>query len=70
MDFELSEDQRAIQDAARTFAAKELAPHAARWDEDKHFPSTPCAGQPRWASAVSMCGRMSADRNSAASTPR
>ena len=38
MDFELSEDQRAIQDAARVFAAAELAPHAARWDEDKHFP--------------------------------
>ncbi len=38
MDFELSEDQRAIQEAARAFAAKELAPHAARWDEDKHFP--------------------------------
>ena len=38
MDFELSEDQRAIQDTARAFAAAELAPHAARWDEDKHFP--------------------------------
>jgi hypothetical protein len=38
MDFALSEDQRAIEDAARAFAAAELAPHAARWDEDKHFP--------------------------------
>jgi alkylation response protein AidB-like acyl-CoA dehydrogenase len=38
MDFTLSEDQRAIEDAARAFAAAELAPHAARWDEDKHFP--------------------------------
>jgi hypothetical protein len=38
MDFELSEDQRAIRDAARAFAAAELAPHAARWDEEKHFP--------------------------------
>ncbi|HZZ34381.1 MAG TPA: acyl-CoA dehydrogenase family protein, partial [Caulobacteraceae bacterium] len=38
MDFELSEDQRAIEDAARAFAAAELAPHSARWDEDKHFP--------------------------------
>ena len=38
MDFELSGDQRAIQDTARAFAAAELAPHAARWDEDKHFP--------------------------------
>ena len=38
MDFTLSEDQRAIQDAARSFADAEMAPHAARWDEDKHFP--------------------------------
>jgi alkylation response protein AidB-like acyl-CoA dehydrogenase len=38
MDFNLTEDQRAIEDAARAFAAAELAPHSARWDEDKHFP--------------------------------
>jgi alkylation response protein AidB-like acyl-CoA dehydrogenase len=38
MDFSLTEDQRAIEDAARTFAEAELAPHSARWDEEKHFP--------------------------------
>jgi alkylation response protein AidB-like acyl-CoA dehydrogenase len=38
MDFTLTEDQRAIEDAARAFAAAELAPHSARWDEEKHFP--------------------------------
>ncbi|HWD66610.1 MAG TPA: acyl-CoA dehydrogenase family protein [Caulobacteraceae bacterium] len=38
MDFVLSEDQRAIEDAASAFAAAELAPNAARWDEDRHFP--------------------------------
>ena len=38
MDFSLSEDQVAIRDAARAFAAAELAPHSARWDEEKHFP--------------------------------
>jgi alkylation response protein AidB-like acyl-CoA dehydrogenase len=38
MDFSLTEDQRAIEDAARAFADAELAPHSARWDEDKHFP--------------------------------
>ncbi len=38
MDFTLSEEQGAIQDAARAFAAEELAPHSARWDEEKHFP--------------------------------
>jgi alkylation response protein AidB-like acyl-CoA dehydrogenase len=38
MDFNLSEDQLAIQEAARQFAEAEFAPHAARWDEEKHFP--------------------------------
>ncbi len=38
MDFNLTDDQRAIEDAARAFAAAELAPHSARWDEEEHFP--------------------------------
>ena len=38
MDFALTEDQRALEDAARAFAAAELAPHSARWDEEEHFP--------------------------------
>ena len=38
MDFALTEDQRAIQDAARAFADIELAPHSAEWDATKHFP--------------------------------
>jgi len=38
MDFSLTDDQRAIEDAARAFAAAELAPHSARWDEEHIFP--------------------------------
>ena len=38
MDFEFSEDQRALQGAAQAFAAAELAPHSARWDTESHFP--------------------------------
>jgi alkylation response protein AidB-like acyl-CoA dehydrogenase len=38
MDFALTDDQRAIQDAARAFADAELAPHSAEWDEIRHFP--------------------------------
>ena len=38
MDFALSEEQESIQEMARRFAADELAPHAAEWDEKKHFP--------------------------------
>jgi len=38
MDFELTEEQRAFQDIARSFADNELAPHAAAWDEHCVFP--------------------------------
>lgn len=38
MDFELTEEQRAFKDMARQFAVEEMAPHAARWDEEKIFP--------------------------------
>jgi alkylation response protein AidB-like acyl-CoA dehydrogenase len=38
MDFAISEEQAAYRDAARQFARKELAPHAARWDVEQHFP--------------------------------
>ncbi|HYM02600.1 MAG TPA: isobutyryl-CoA dehydrogenase [Stellaceae bacterium] len=38
MDFRLSEEQLAIQDVARDFAAREFAPNAARWDEECIFP--------------------------------
>jgi alkylation response protein AidB-like acyl-CoA dehydrogenase len=38
MNFDLNEEQRAIQTMARDFAASEIAPHAIRWDEEKHFP--------------------------------
>lgn len=38
MDFELSEEQEAFVALAKTFAANELAPHAARWDAEQYFP--------------------------------
>jgi hypothetical protein len=38
MDFELSEEQRAIQDTAREFARAEMMPHAKEWDENSTFP--------------------------------
>ena len=38
MNFDLSDEQRAFQDAARAFARAEMAPHAARWDAEKIFP--------------------------------
>src|SRR6201993_1965648 len=38
MDFELSDDQRAFQETARTFAREEWLPQAAGWDEREEFP--------------------------------
>jgi alkylation response protein AidB-like acyl-CoA dehydrogenase len=39
MDFELSEQQRAIKDTARAFAHGEMVPLARQWDEEEVFPA-------------------------------
>ena len=39
MDFDLTEEQRAIQDTAHAFAHDEIVPFARQWDEDEVFPS-------------------------------
>jgi alkylation response protein AidB-like acyl-CoA dehydrogenase len=57
MDFELSEEQRAFQDVARDFAAKVMAPDAARWDEEKIFPEEAL----RQAAALGFAGIYVAD---------
>ena len=38
MHFALTEEQAAIQETALAFAKERLAPHAAEWDENSHFP--------------------------------
>ncbi len=38
MDFQLTEEQRAIQDTARAFAREEMMPYAAQWDEEEFLP--------------------------------
>ena len=38
MNFEPTEEQRAIRDLAASFAAEEMAPHAAKWDAEHIFP--------------------------------
>ena len=38
MNYQLTEDQRAIQEMARRFTADAITPHAAHWDEHKIFP--------------------------------
>nr|WP_205843680.1 acyl-CoA dehydrogenase family protein [Nakamurella deserti] len=36
--FDMTDDQRAIVEACRDFSDREIAPHALRWDAEKHFP--------------------------------
>lgn len=38
MDFELSDDLKALQDMARRFAADHIAPHARKWDREADIP--------------------------------
>jgi len=38
MNFNLTEDQMAFKQAAKEFAEKEMAPHAAKWDKESIFP--------------------------------
>ena len=52
MDFELSDDQRAFQQAARDFAAAEMAPFAAEWDAKSLFPRDTLAH----AGELGFCG--------------
>jgi len=48
----LAEHHRMIRDAVRRFAAERLAPNAARWDREKHFPREEVAG----LAALGCCG--------------
>jgi alkylation response protein AidB-like acyl-CoA dehydrogenase len=38
MDFDLTEEQRAIKETARAFARGAMLPFARQWDEDEIFP--------------------------------
>jgi alkylation response protein AidB-like acyl-CoA dehydrogenase len=52
MDFELNQEQLAFQASARAFAAGEMAPHAAQWDAEAHFPADVIAR----AGELGFCG--------------
>ena len=41
---QLSEDHRAVQDAVRAYVQAEIAPKAAQWDRDCHFPKRELRG--------------------------
>ena len=52
MDFEPTDEQRAIRETARAFAADHFAPHAARWDAEEIFPEA----ELRAAAALGLAG--------------
>jgi len=66
MDFELSDDQRAFADTARQFAQAELAPHAARWDAEGHFPREAIAK----AGELGFCGLYAPENAGGLALPR
>ncbi|CAG2086995.1 acyl-CoA dehydrogenase family protein [Xanthomonas euroxanthea] len=49
---DLNDEQEAFRAAARDFADKEFAPHAARWDAESHFPREAIAK----AAELGFCG--------------
>jgi alkylation response protein AidB-like acyl-CoA dehydrogenase len=38
MNFELTDDQKAVRDMVAAFAKEQIAPHAAQWDRSREFP--------------------------------
>jgi alkylation response protein AidB-like acyl-CoA dehydrogenase len=41
---QLDDDHRAVQDAVRAYVQEQIAPHAARWDKEHHFPAEELQG--------------------------
>ena len=66
MDFELDADQRAFQDAARAFAASEMAPYAAEWDAKCVFPRATLAH----AGELGFCGLYASEASGGLGLPR
>ena len=66
MKFDLTEDQLAFQQAARDFAAGELAPHAAKWDAESIFPVDTIAA----AGQLGFCGLYAAEAHGGLGLPR
>lgn len=63
--FELTEDQIAIQAVARKFTADAITPNAAQWDENHHFPrdTIKAAADLGFAGAFDIGRHQSSDEN-------
>lgn len=53
----LSESQQLLQESLRQFVAQEIAPHAAAWDRDSHFPQQAIAQCAQMGLAGMMVGK-------------
>ena len=62
MSFELSEDHEEFRRTVRDFAEKEIAPHAAQWDRDHHFPVDVVQKMGELGSSASPPPRSTAER--------
>ena len=66
MDFELTEEQRALAQTARDFALAEFAPHAAQWDAEAIFPKEAIAK----AGELGFCGLYAPEAAGGLALPR
>src|ERR1700742_4886384 len=66
VDFALTDDQLALQAAARQFAQRELAPFAAQWDESSEFPRAAIAK----AGENGFCGLYTSQERGGLGLPR
>jgi alkylation response protein AidB-like acyl-CoA dehydrogenase len=57
MNFELTDDQQAFSETARQFSEQEMAPFAAKWDREHHFPVDVI----RKAGGLGFCGLYTAE---------
>ena len=67
MDFELTDEQRAVQKTARDFAKNEVLPKAAEIDREHRHPEG--AGRSAWPSSASSASRCPSSTAAPASTP-
>ncbi len=66
MNFELNDDQKAFADTARQFAEQALAPFAAEWDKNHHFPVEAL----RQAGELGFCGLYTPEEDGGLGLPR
>jgi alkylation response protein AidB-like acyl-CoA dehydrogenase len=68
--FDLTDEQRQIQEMAQAFTADALTPHAAEWDEKHIFPRETIKAAAELGFGASTCRRRAAGSGSGGSRRR